>query len=104
MDIPTLAVALASLAQPSQHARLIQLRAPVEGLVVERFHGQEAVCGATRCRSRAWPPRRFSMPRRCWSSHWTCSCARPTARNATGRACAPKWRNWAATAAWPATG
>ncbi|RBA88639.1 type VI secretion system tip protein VgrG, partial [Xanthomonas oryzae pv. oryzae] len=43
MDIPTLAVALASLAQPSQHARLIQLRAPVEGLVVERFHGQEAV-------------------------------------------------------------
>ncbi|MGD3145675.1 hypothetical protein XocVXO32_22880, partial [Xanthomonas oryzae pv. oryzicola] len=28
-------------------ARLIQLRAPVEGLVVERFHGQEAVCGAT---------------------------------------------------------
>ncbi|WP_330462983.1 type VI secretion system Vgr family protein [Xanthomonas oryzae] len=47
MDIPTLAVALASLAQPSQHARLIQLRAPVEGLVVERFHGQEAVCGAT---------------------------------------------------------
>ncbi|WP_439467961.1 type VI secretion system Vgr family protein [Xanthomonas translucens] len=47
MDMPTLAVALASLAQPSQHARLIQLRAPVEGLVVERFHGQEAVCGAT---------------------------------------------------------
>ncbi|OLG80639.1 type IV secretion protein Rhs, partial [Xanthomonas oryzae pv. oryzae] len=47
MDIPTLAVALASLAQPSQHARLIQLRAPVERLVVERFHGQEAVCGAT---------------------------------------------------------
>ncbi|RBK46460.1 type VI secretion system tip protein VgrG, partial [Xanthomonas oryzae pv. oryzae] len=47
MDIPTLAVALASLAQPSQHARLIQLRAPIEGLVVERFHGQEAVCGAT---------------------------------------------------------
>ncbi|EWC52554.1 VGR-like protein [Xanthomonas citri pv. glycines str. 8ra] len=45
--MPTLAVALASLAQPSQHARLIQLRAPVEGLVVERFHGQEAVCGAT---------------------------------------------------------
>ncbi|WLA18003.1 type VI secretion system tip protein VgrG [Xanthomonas citri pv. glycines] len=47
MDMPTLAVAFASLAQPSQHARLIQLRAPVEGLVVERFYGQEAVCGAT---------------------------------------------------------
>ncbi|MFC7521009.1 type VI secretion system Vgr family protein [Xanthomonas populi] len=47
MDMPTLAVAFAGLAQPSQHARLIQLRAPVEGLVVERFHGQEAVCGAT---------------------------------------------------------
>ncbi|WP_429001894.1 type VI secretion system Vgr family protein [Xanthomonas sp.] len=47
MSIP-FAGALASLAQPSQHARLIQLCAPLEGLVVERFHGQESVCGATR--------------------------------------------------------
>ena len=35
--------ALAALATPSQHARLIRLDAPVEGLVVERFEGSEAV-------------------------------------------------------------
>ena len=40
--------ALAALATPSQHARLIQLDAPVEGLVVERFEGREAVCAPFR--------------------------------------------------------
>ncbi|MEN1944677.1 type VI secretion system Vgr family protein [Luteimonas sp. MJ293] len=40
--------ALAALATPSQHARLIQLDAPVEGLVVERFEGSEAVCAPFR--------------------------------------------------------
>src|SRR5690606_12533435 len=45
MDMPSLAQqALAALAVPSQHARLIQLDAPVSGLVVERFEGHEAVC------------------------------------------------------------
>ncbi len=43
-----LAAALASLATPSQHARLIQLVAPVDGLVVERFHATEAVCAPFR--------------------------------------------------------
>lgn len=40
--------ALAALSTPSQHARLIQLDAPVEGLVVERFEGSEAVCAPFR--------------------------------------------------------
>ncbi|MGY0559256.1 type VI secretion system Vgr family protein [Luteimonas sp. A478] len=40
--------ALTALATPSQHARLIQLDAPVEGLVVERFEGSEAVCAPFR--------------------------------------------------------
>ncbi|MDH5823498.1 type VI secretion system Vgr family protein, partial [Luteimonas sp. RD2P54] len=40
--------ALAALAVPSQHARLIQLDAPVPGLVVERFDGSEAVCAPFR--------------------------------------------------------
>ncbi|MGO1541114.1 MAG: type VI secretion system Vgr family protein [Luteimonas sp.] len=39
---------LAALATPSQHARLIQLDAPVAGLVVERFEGAEAVCAPFR--------------------------------------------------------
>ncbi|MFZ7096139.1 type VI secretion system Vgr family protein [Luteimonas dalianensis] len=40
--------ALAALSTPSQHARLIRLDAPVEGLVVERFEGSEAVCAPFR--------------------------------------------------------
>ncbi|QCU72617.1 type VI secretion system tip protein VgrG [Luteimonas yindakuii] len=49
MDMPALArEALAALSVPSQHARLIQLTAPVDGLVVERFHGSEAVCAPFR--------------------------------------------------------
>lgn len=49
MDMPSLArEALAALAVPSQHARLIQLDAPVPGLVVERFEGHEAVCAPFR--------------------------------------------------------
>ncbi|MEZ0470342.1 type VI secretion system Vgr family protein [Luteimonas salinilitoris] len=49
MDMPSLArEALAALAVPSQHARLIQLDAPVSGLVVERFDGNEAVCAPFR--------------------------------------------------------
>lgn len=49
MDMPSLArEALAALAVPSQHARLIQLDAPVSGLVVERFEGKEAVCAPFR--------------------------------------------------------
>ncbi|WP_411851232.1 type VI secretion system Vgr family protein [Stenotrophomonas sp. LGBM10] len=39
---------LATLGAPSQQARLIQLLGPASGLVVERFEGQEAVCGSTR--------------------------------------------------------
>ncbi|WP_313422615.1 type VI secretion system Vgr family protein [Stenotrophomonas rhizophila] len=39
---------LASLGAPSQQARLIQLQGPALGLVVERFEGQESVCGSTR--------------------------------------------------------
>ncbi|MBD3828512.1 MAG: hypothetical protein IE915_16730, partial [Stenotrophomonas sp.] len=38
---------LATLGTPSQQARLIQLLGPASGLVVERFEGQEAVCGST---------------------------------------------------------
>lgn len=49
MDMPSLAQqALAALAVPSQQARLIQLDAPVTGLVVERFEGHEAVCAPFR--------------------------------------------------------
>lgn len=54
MDMPALARdALAALSVPSQRARLIQLGAsrpgvPVDGLVVERFHGSEAVCAPFR--------------------------------------------------------
>lgn len=47
MDISRSA-ALAALASPSQQARLIQLLGPAPDLVVERFDGQEAVCGSTR--------------------------------------------------------
>ncbi|MET4617163.1 hypothetical protein ABIA71_002746, partial [Stenotrophomonas sp. 2619] len=46
MDISRSA-ALAALASPSQQARLIQLQGPAPGLVVERFDGQESVCGST---------------------------------------------------------
>lgn len=49
MDMPALARdALAALAVPSQRARLIQLTAPVDGLVVEHFQGSEAVCAPFR--------------------------------------------------------
>lgn len=49
MDTSSLArQALATLAVPSQHARLIRLRAPIPGLAVERFEGTEAVCGGFR--------------------------------------------------------
>ena len=49
MDMPSLArEALAALAVPSQQARLIQLDAPIPGLVVERFEGHEAVCAPFR--------------------------------------------------------
>lgn len=46
MDIASLP--LASLGAPSQQARLIQLQAPVPGLVVEHVQGSEAVCAAFR--------------------------------------------------------
>ena len=36
---------LASLANPLQDQRLIELDAPVDGLVVERFRGREELCG-----------------------------------------------------------
>ncbi|WP_205655602.1 T6SS effector BTH_I2691 family protein [Alcanivorax sp. 24] len=36
---------LASLASPLQDQRLIELDAPVNGLVVERFRGREEICG-----------------------------------------------------------
>ncbi|MDY0957058.1 type VI secretion system tip protein VgrG, partial [Stenotrophomonas rhizophila] len=39
---------LASLGAPSQQARLIQLQGPAPDLVVERFEGQESVCGSSR--------------------------------------------------------
>ncbi|RBC27575.1 type VI secretion system tip protein VgrG, partial [Xanthomonas oryzae pv. oryzae] len=45
MDIST---ALAALAAPSQHARLIQLSSPQPDFVVERFTGTEAVCAGFR--------------------------------------------------------
>ncbi len=44
MDIPRSAL-LAALATPSHHHRLIQLQGPDDGLVVERFEGEESVCG-----------------------------------------------------------
>ncbi len=47
MDIRHSAL-LASLASLSHHNRLIQLQAPHDSLVVERFEGQESVCGASR--------------------------------------------------------
>ncbi|WP_269792304.1 type VI secretion system Vgr family protein [Stenotrophomonas sp. Iso1] len=47
MDIPRSAM-LASLADLSHHHRLIQLHGPHEGLVVERFEGEESVCGEPR--------------------------------------------------------
>ena len=46
MDIRHSAL-LASLASLSHHNRLIQLQAPHDSLVVERFEGQESVCGAS---------------------------------------------------------
>lgn len=46
MDIAN--VQLASLGAPGQHDRLIQLQAPVEGLVVEQLQGSEAVCAPFR--------------------------------------------------------
>ena len=45
MDIPAL---LAQLATPSHAHRLLQLEAPHAGLVVERFSGEEEVCGNLR--------------------------------------------------------
>ncbi|MDR7192641.1 type VI secretion system Vgr family protein [Luteimonas terrae] len=49
MELPSQArEALAALAAPSQHARLIRLDAPLPGLVVERFTGHEAVCASFR--------------------------------------------------------
>ncbi|MBH1479986.1 type VI secretion system tip protein VgrG, partial [Stenotrophomonas maltophilia] len=47
MDIPSSAL-LASLASLSHRERLIQLKGPEEGLVVERFEGTESVCGDNR--------------------------------------------------------
>ncbi|MBN5027178.1 type VI secretion system tip protein VgrG, partial [Stenotrophomonas sp. GD03937] len=47
MDIPSSAL-LASLASLSHRDRLIQLKGPEAGLVVERFEGTEAVCGDNR--------------------------------------------------------
>ena len=47
MDIPRSAM-LASLAGLSHHHRLIQLQGPHDGLVVERFEGEESVCGELR--------------------------------------------------------
>lgn len=47
MDISGTA-AVAALAAPSQQARLIQLQGPAPDLVVERFEGQESVCGSSR--------------------------------------------------------
>lgn len=46
MDIAK--VQLASLGAPGQHDRLIQLQAPIEGLVVEQLQGSEAVCAPFR--------------------------------------------------------
>ncbi|MHC1651874.1 type VI secretion system tip protein TssI/VgrG [Stenotrophomonas maltophilia] len=47
MDIPSSSL-LASLASLSHRERLIQLKGPEEGLVVERFEGIESVCGDNR--------------------------------------------------------
>ncbi|WP_449467858.1 type VI secretion system Vgr family protein [Stenotrophomonas humi] len=47
MDIPRSAM-LASLAGLSHHHRLIQLQGPHDALVVERFEGEESVCGELR--------------------------------------------------------
>ena len=47
MDIPSSSLS-AALAALSHQNRLIKLQAPHEGLVVERFEGQEALCGVTR--------------------------------------------------------
>ncbi|MGH8052859.1 MAG: type VI secretion system Vgr family protein [Stenotrophomonas sp.] len=47
MDIPRSAM-LASLAALSHHHRLIQLHGPHDGLIVERFEGEESVCGEPR--------------------------------------------------------
>ena len=44
MDIRHSAM-LASLAALSHRNRMIQLQGPHDGLVVERFEGQEGVCG-----------------------------------------------------------
>ena len=46
MDIPSSAL-LSSLAEPSHQDRLIRLQGPQDGLVVERFEGEENVCGRT---------------------------------------------------------
>ncbi|MEN5206957.1 type VI secretion system Vgr family protein [Stenotrophomonas terrae] len=47
MDIRHSAL-LASLASLSHHNRLVQLQGPHDGLVVERFEGQESICGGLR--------------------------------------------------------
>ena len=47
MDVPSSSLS-AALAALSQHSRLIKLQAPHAGLVVERFEGQEALCGDMR--------------------------------------------------------
>ncbi|KAF1016743.1 MAG: hypothetical protein GAK31_00001 [Stenotrophomonas maltophilia] len=47
MDVPS-SSPLASLASLSHRERLIQLTGPQDGLVVERFEGEETVCGQTR--------------------------------------------------------
>ncbi|MCD9087191.1 type VI secretion system Vgr family protein [Stenotrophomonas sp. SY1] len=44
MDIPSSAL-LATLAAPTHYDRLIRLHGPHDDLVVERFEGQESVCG-----------------------------------------------------------
>ncbi|WP_269791103.1 type VI secretion system tip protein TssI/VgrG [Stenotrophomonas sp. Iso1] len=46
MDISSSAL-LSSLAELSHHDRLIRLQSPQDGLVVERFEGEESVCGRT---------------------------------------------------------
>ena len=46
MDIPSSSL-LALLAAPAHHARQIQLDGPEPALVVERFQGEETVCGDT---------------------------------------------------------
>lgn len=55
MDIAN--VPLAALGAPSQHARLIQLQAPVAGLVVEQIQSRKAVCATLRFQMYCLPTR-----------------------------------------------